>query len=191
MPAYIYYYRSKVDVVGLEPTTFGLRDRYSNQLSYTSIVHVKGFEPPTDGLKARYSTSWVTHAFIKFFFLFCHISLKSPSFFILLSTLLFKSSWKTGIRTHTSPVQRAYATITTISQSGWQDSNLRPPGPKPGALAKLSHTPKYIKLSRKPFDFQSGWHDSNVRLHGPKPRGLPTDLHPVIKFYLWDFSQYG
>ena len=26
--------------------------------------------------------------------------------------------------------------------SGWQDSNLRPPGPKPGALAKLSHTPQ-------------------------------------------------
>ena len=30
-----------------------------------------------------------------------------------------------------------------IFKSGWQDSNLRPPGPKPGALAKLSHTPMY------------------------------------------------
>ena len=30
----------------------------------------------------------------------------------------------------------------TRMKSGWQDSNLRPPGPKPGALAKLSHTPK-------------------------------------------------
>ena len=30
----------------------------------------------------------------------------------------------------------------TRTKSGWQDSNLRPPGPKPGALAKLSHTPK-------------------------------------------------
>ena len=28
-----------------------------------------------------------------------------------------------------------------VHKSGWQDSNLRPPGPKPGALAKLSHTP--------------------------------------------------
>ena len=28
-----------------------------------------------------------------------------------------------------------------VYKSGWQDSNLRPPGPKPGALAKLSHTP--------------------------------------------------
>ena len=26
-------------------------------------------------------------------------------------------------------------------ESGWQDSNLRPPDPKSGALAKLSHTP--------------------------------------------------
>ena len=31
-----------------------------------------------------------------------------------------------------------------IIKSGWQDSNLRPPGPKPGALAKLSHTPFLI-----------------------------------------------
>ena len=29
----------------------------------------------------------------------------------------------------------------TRIQSGWQDSNLRPPDPKSGALAKLSHTP--------------------------------------------------
>ena len=31
-----------------------------------------------------------------------------------------------------------------LQQSGWQDSNLRPPGPKPGALAKLSHTPLFF-----------------------------------------------
>ena len=33
-------------------------------------------------------------------------------------------------------------------ESGWQDSNLRPPGPKPGALAKLSHTPIWSSPSR-------------------------------------------
>ena len=32
----------------------------------------------------------------------------------------------------------------TRTTSGWQDSNLRPPGPKPGALAKLSHTPMVL-----------------------------------------------
>ena len=30
-----------MDVVGFEPTTFGLRDRYSNQLSYTSIYECR------------------------------------------------------------------------------------------------------------------------------------------------------
>ena len=34
-------------------------------------------------------------------------------------------------------------------KSGWQDSNLRPPGPKPGALAKLSHTPLSLFASLK------------------------------------------
>ena len=28
--------------------------------------------------------------------------------------------------------------------SGWQDSNLRPPGPKPGAMTGLRYTPKRI-----------------------------------------------
>lgn len=35
-----------------------------------------------------------------------------------------------------------------FSQSGWQDSNLRPPGPKPGAMTGLRYTPNitYLKL---------------------------------------------
>ncbi len=32
-------------------------------------------------------------------------------------------------------------------QSGRQDSNLRPPGPKPGALAKLSYAPDTLSIS--------------------------------------------
>ena len=35
-------------------------------------------------------------------------------------------------------IQLSYA----ISLSGWQDSNLRPPGPKPGAITGLRYTPK-------------------------------------------------
>jgi hypothetical protein len=31
-----------------------------------------------------------------------------------------------------------------IDWSEYKDSNLGPPGPKPGALARLRHTPKYI-----------------------------------------------
>ncbi len=28
--------------------------------------------------------------------------------------------------------------------SGWQDSNLRPPGPKPGAMTGLRYTPRFL-----------------------------------------------
>ena len=43
-----------------------------------------------------------------------------------------------------------YHWTTPAYKSGWQDSNLRPPGPKPGALAKLSHTPmSYNIISMK------------------------------------------
>ena len=52
-------------------------------------------------------------------------------------------AWKAGVL----PLNytRMLAVIS-LQQSGWQDSNLRPPGPKPGALAKLSHTPMYHLL---------------------------------------------
>ena len=55
-----------------------------------------------------------------------------------------------GNRTHVSSLEGWCSTIelhphvaetVLFTASGWQDSNLRPPGPKPGALAKLSHTP--------------------------------------------------
>ena len=58
-------------------------------------------------------------------------------------------AWKAGVL----PLNytRIYAeTVMLLQQSGWQDSNLRPPGPKPGALAKLSHTPmSYNIISMK------------------------------------------
>ena len=68
-------------------------------------------------------------------------------------------AWKAGVL----PLNytRIYAeTVMLLQQSGWQDSNLRPPGPKPGALAKLSHTPMYhllmvfIKLLSSSFVFR-------------------------------------
>ena len=50
-----------------------------------------------------------------------------------------------GNRTHVSSLEGWCSTIELHPQvSGWQDSNLRPPGPTPGALAKLSHTPKHL-----------------------------------------------
>lgn len=39
-----------VGVVGLEPTTLGLKDRYSSQLSYTpNVVPVLGNDPSSSG----------------------------------------------------------------------------------------------------------------------------------------------
>jgi hypothetical protein len=37
------------------------------------------------------------------------------------------------------------------SLSGWQDSNLRPPAPKAGAITELRYTPK-IKAESKGFE---------------------------------------
>ncbi len=63
--------------------------------------------------------------------------------------------------------------ITLLSLvSGRQDSNLRPPGPKPGALPGCA-TPRknYAKI-------QSGRQDSNLRPPGPKPGALPGCATP-------------
>ena len=49
-------------------------------------------------------------------------------------------AWKAGV------LPLNYTRKILHKKSGWQDSNLRPPGPKPGALAKLSHTPFCITL---------------------------------------------
>ena len=85
----------------------------------------QGFEPWTPWLRVRCSASWANRAYLL-------------------------SQAGDGNRTHVFSLEGWCSTIephphinTNISQSGWQDSNLRPPGPKPGALAKLSHTPKY------------------------------------------------
>ncbi len=40
--------------------------------------------------------------------------------------------------------------------SGWQDSNLRPPGPKPGAITGLRYIPNYGYRSLRTF-FTGGW----------------------------------
>ncbi len=39
-------------------------------------------------------------------------------------------------------IQLSYATIYNLS--GWQDSNLRPPRPKRGAITGLRYTPKWL-----------------------------------------------
>ena len=45
--------------------------------------------------------------------------------------------------------------------SGWQDSNLRPPGPKPGAITGLRYIPN-LNLGKELLSLRRGW-DSNPR----------------------------
>ena len=40
--------------------------------------------------------------------------------------------------------------------SGWQDSNLRPPGPKPGAITGLRYIPNYGYRFLKTFYSEDG-----------------------------------
>lgn len=43
-----------------------------------------------------------------------------------------------------------------FKKSGWQDSNLRPPGPKPGAMTGLRYIPNVNSLSRRDWDSNPG-----------------------------------
>ena len=45
-------------------------------------------------------------------------------------------------------IQLSYASVIKNLKSGWQDSNLRPPGPKPGAMTGLRYTPKVLRRVR-------------------------------------------
>ena len=88
---------------------------------------------------------------------------KTSSLELFLKASGFKKAGD-GNRTHVSSLEGWCSTIELHPhigvwiKSGWQDSNLRPPGPKPGALAKLSHTPMlYCPVT---FLSISPWHKS-------------------------------
>ena len=55
-----------------------------------------------------------------------------------------------------------YHWTTPAYKSGWQDSNLRPPGPKPGALAKLSHTPYFLSHPLLYYPRRKNYYMANI-----------------------------
>ena len=90
------------------------------------LTSLGGFEPSTYGLEGR-----------------CSIQLSYRLISLLMRTSRFQTRsgwWESNPRIQLGRLVFYYWT-TPAGWSGWQDSNLRPPGPKPGALAKLSHTP--------------------------------------------------
>lgn len=79
-------------------------------------VSAPGFEPGTVCLEGRCSIQLS----------YAPLCVKFSNFGWKMFTVIFK---KTVI-------------FQTVFLSGWQDSNLRPPGPKPGAMTGLRYTPK-------------------------------------------------
>ena len=110
----------------IEPSFVQLSITVLNFVVQTSLG---GFEPSTYGLEGR-----------------CSIQLSYRLIFLTTpKTNCFRKAGD-GNRTHVSSLEGWCSTIELHPHdvSGWQDSNLRPPGPKPGALAKLSHTPMVL-----------------------------------------------
>src|SRR5690554_4195061 len=51
-------------------------------------------------------------------------------------------------------IQLSYEPVTLKNLSGWQDSNLRPPRPKRGAITGLRYTPKNLFIKERKAERQ-------------------------------------
>ena len=99
--------------IGFEPMAYCLEGSCSIQLSYGTVIN-----------KERMRTNkepFTTHFISQSFYL-----IRKKAF-----TLLPGFFGCYGLNCQ----------IETCNKSGWQDSNLRPPGPKPGAMTGLRYTP--------------------------------------------------
>ena len=69
--------------------------------------------------------------------------------------------------------------------SGWQDSNLRPPAPKAGALTGLRHTPKK-KNSGKKFSGEGGIRTRGTPLRVRRfSKPVVSATHPPLLLNCW------
>ncbi len=75
--------------------------------------------------------------------------------------------------------------LISLFLSGWQDSNLRPPAPKAGAIPGYA-TPRNLvsvfylikKSLSNSSKILSGWQDSNLRPPAPKAGAIPGYATP-------------
>ena len=75
--------------------------------------------------------------------------------------------------------------------SGWQDSNLRPPAPKAGAIPGYATPRTGIGFKKNPqvhLQDLSGWQDSNLRPPAPKAGAIPGYATPRT-WYLFTLLQ--
>ena len=130
-----YEYKRKGWVVGLEPTISRTTIWRADQLHHTHHNEPGGIR--THDLRLRRPLLYPAELQTLMQISFCNVL-----------TFLWESGWwESNSRIQLGRlVFYHWTTPARHMLSGWQDSNLRPPGPKPGALAKLSHTPASASL---------------------------------------------
>jgi hypothetical protein len=158
-----------VGLVGIEPTFTGVRDRYI-PLSATvpelktgsgpvfapsrSTVGPVGIEPTPDGLKVSHAACYTTtpnrkvaQAFMSMRWSQHRFLLKNNSSIDLTITTSRVVRTRTEILLLPEQAMLPLAPLPDFKKSERQDSNLRSPGPRPGAMTKLRYV---LSLSTHP-----------------------------------------
>ena len=125
---------------------------------WSNSINSKWFIGQPKGLFAHVVRSWAPPVGRRFeqvshqHHLFCRIiswswmwidSKEKPLFALRISSFFILKTWS---KLRFPEIKKPYTLCKAFLLSGWQDSNLRPPAPKAGALTGLRYTPKYCIL---------------------------------------------